>query len=76
MCGRFTQRYTWSEVHAFLGVIGAAKNLRPRYNIAPTTTIDVVRLAEGGRGGEHHPRAPAEAAQTGAGQGHRADVRG
>ena len=49
MCGRFTQRYTWSEVHAFLGVIGAAKNLRPRYNIAPTTTIDVVRLAEDGR---------------------------
>ncbi len=49
MCGRFTQRYTWSEVHAFLSVIGAAKNLRPRYNIAPTTTIDVIRLAEGGR---------------------------
>ena len=49
MCGRFTQRYTWSEVHALLSVIGAAKNLRPRYNIAPTTTIDVVRLAEGGR---------------------------
>ena len=49
MCGRFTQRYTWSEVHAFLSVIGAAKNLRPRYNIAPTTTIDVVRLGAGGR---------------------------
>ncbi len=49
MCGRFTQRYTWSEVHAFLSVIDAAKNLRPRYNIAPTTTIDVVRLGEGGR---------------------------
>ena len=49
MCGRFTQRYTWSEVHAFLSVIGAAKNLRPRYNIAPTTTIDVVRLTEAGR---------------------------
>ena len=48
MCGRFTQRYTWSEVHAFLSVIGTPKNLRPRYNIAPTTTIDVVRLAESG----------------------------
>ncbi|RYC28973.1 SOS response-associated peptidase, partial [Lichenibacterium minor] len=23
MCGRFSQRYTWSEVHAFLDVIGA-----------------------------------------------------
>ena len=49
MCGRFTQRYIWSEVHAFLSVIGAAKNLRPRYNIALITTIDVVRLAESGR---------------------------
>ena len=49
MCGRFTQRYTWSEVHAFLSVIGAAKNLRPRYNIAHTTTIDVVRSTEAGR---------------------------
>ena len=36
-------------MHAFLSVIGAAKNLRPRYNIAPTTTIDVVRQGEGGR---------------------------
>ena len=49
MCGRFTQIYSWSEVQAFLSVIGAPKNLRPRYNIAPTTTIDVVRLGEGGR---------------------------
>ena len=50
MCGRFTQNYTWTEVHAFLSVFGAAKNLQPRYNIAPTTTIDVVRLdAEGNR---------------------------
>ena len=49
MCGRFSQRYTWSEVHAFLDVIGAPKNLQPRYNIAPTTTIDVVRLTEAGR---------------------------
>ncbi len=35
-----------------------------------------ISLAEGGRGGEHKPRVPAEAAQAGAGQGHRADVRG
>ena len=44
MCGRFTQHYTWTEVHAFLSVFGAARNLQPRYNIAPTTMIDVVRL--------------------------------
>lgn len=45
MCGRFTQRYTWAEVHTFLSVIGVPRNLRPRSNIAPTTTIDVVRQA-------------------------------
>ena len=44
MCGRFTQNYTWQQVNEFLSVIGALLNLRPRYNIAPTTTIDVVRL--------------------------------
>jgi hypothetical protein len=41
MCGRFTQHYTWSEIHAFLHLTGPARNLRARYNIAPTTTIDV-----------------------------------
>ena len=31
-------------------MFGAPQNLRPRYNIAPTTTVDVVRLnAEGQR---------------------------
>ncbi len=50
MCGRFTQNYTWQQVHEFLSVFGAPRNLRPRYNIAPTTMIDVVRLnAEGKR---------------------------
>jgi putative SOS response-associated peptidase YedK len=49
MCGRFTQNYTWAELHAFLSVFGPPRNLRPRYNIAPTTTIDVIRLGEHGR---------------------------
>ena len=49
MCGRFTQCYTWADVHAFLSVFGAPLNLRPRYNIAPTTTVDVVRLGPEGR---------------------------
>jgi putative SOS response-associated peptidase YedK len=49
MCGRFTQHYTWSEVHAFLSVFGPARNLQPRYNIAPTTTVDVIRLGSNGR---------------------------
>ena len=45
MCGRFTQHYTWAEVHAFLNVfgdLGTPRNLQPRYNIAPTEFIDVV----------------------------------
>src|SRR3954453_135858 len=49
MCGRFTQNYTWQEVHDFLNFLGAPLNLRPRYNIAPTTMIDVVRLGKNGR---------------------------
>lgn len=49
MCGRFTQNYTWEQVHAFLSVFGPPRNLRPRYNIAPTTTIDVVRAGPEGR---------------------------
>ena len=50
MCGRFTQHYTWAEIHGFPDVFGPPRNLRARYNIAPTTDIDVLRLdAEGKR---------------------------
>jgi putative SOS response-associated peptidase YedK len=45
MCRRFTQHYTWAEVHAFLSVFGepdTPRNLQPRFNIAPTDFIDVV----------------------------------
>ena len=45
MCGRFTQHYTWAQVHAFLhpfGDLATPRNLHPRYNIAPTSFIDVV----------------------------------
>ena len=44
MCGRFTQNYTWREVYDFLNLLGPPQNLLARYNIAPTTWIDVVRL--------------------------------
>jgi putative SOS response-associated peptidase YedK len=43
MCGRFTQHYTWAEVHEFLDLFGTPRNLQPHYNIAPTTQVDVVR---------------------------------
>lgn len=52
MCGRFTQHYTWWEVYAFLNVfgdLGTPRNLQPRYNIAPTTFIDVVTTRVRGR---------------------------
>lgn len=49
MCGRFTQRYTWAEVHAFLSVFGTPRNLQPHYNIAPTDTVDVIRLGKDGK---------------------------
>lgn len=50
MCGRFTQAYSWSEVVEFLSIIApAARNLRPRYNVSPTTTVEVVRLRDGQR---------------------------
>ena len=48
MCGRFTQNFTWAEVYEFLNLLGTPRNLRPRYNIAPTTMIDVVRLDKDG----------------------------
>jgi putative SOS response-associated peptidase YedK len=42
MCGRFTQHYTWRELAALYRLTQPAINLQPRYNVAPTTIIDVV----------------------------------
>ena len=51
MCGRFTQRMTWRELHERMDLIGTPLNLRPRYNVAPGQDIAVVRTeAGGGRG--------------------------
>ena len=49
MCGRFTQNYTWSEIHAALSLFMPARNLQPRYNVTPTDTVDVVRSGADGR---------------------------
>jgi putative SOS response-associated peptidase YedK len=48
MCGRFTARYTWREVHDLYDLGGAARNLQAHYNIAPTDMVEVVRAAGGG----------------------------
>jgi putative SOS response-associated peptidase YedK len=42
MCGRFTQAYTWRELYELYRLICPPVNIEPRYNIAPTTMIDVV----------------------------------
>jgi putative SOS response-associated peptidase YedK len=49
MCGRFTQHYTWRELVALYRLTQPAVNLQPRYNIAPTTTIDVIIPRDGDR---------------------------
>jgi putative SOS response-associated peptidase YedK len=47
MCGRFTYRYTWSEIHALYRLTTPPANLQPRYNVCPTTTINTVTAREG-----------------------------
>ena len=49
MCGRYTNRFTWKELHERLDLIGTPLNLRPRYNVAPSQDVAAVRAAEGGR---------------------------
>ena len=51
MCSRFTQRFSWREVHTFLrlGTPAPALNLRPRYNLAPSQNAAVVRDEDGER---------------------------
>jgi len=48
MCGRFTQNLSWAEIHRLADSIGQARNLAPRFNIAPTTPIEVIRASAAG----------------------------
>ena len=48
MCGRFTQNLSWAEIHRLAGLIGQPRNLAPRFNIAPTTPIEVIRASDAG----------------------------
>jgi putative SOS response-associated peptidase YedK len=55
MCGRFTNQYTWRELHAlYMLSIGFEQNTEwtPKFNIAPTTNIPVILNANGERHAE------------------------
>jgi hypothetical protein len=47
MCGRFTQKYTWEELHRLYRLTQPARNLRPPYNICPTDPVDVIVPRDG-----------------------------
>jgi putative SOS response-associated peptidase YedK len=50
MCGRYTYRYTWKQLHKLLDLLDWPKvELRPRYNVAPTQDAPIVRVASDGR---------------------------
>jgi putative SOS response-associated peptidase YedK len=49
MCGRFTAKLTWEQIHGLYRITSpdprqAELDLKPRYNIAPTQMVPVVRL--------------------------------
>lgn len=52
MCGRFTNRYTWKQLHKLLQLTTPPIELKERYNIAPTQFTPIVRMGrvEGGAG--------------------------
>ena len=51
MCGRFTQKLTWREVHDLYQLLADAPpdNMRPRWNGAPTQDFAACRLDADGR---------------------------
>lgn len=44
MCGRFTNKLTWEDIVRLyrLTLNAPPHNLRPRYNVCPTDTIDTI----------------------------------
>ena len=50
MCGRFTQKLTWRQIHDLYSLKGSPLplNLQPRYNVAPAQEFVACRLDEDG----------------------------
>lgn len=42
MCGRFTHRLSWEQIHRLYNLTLGFTNLEPSYNVAPTDTIFIV----------------------------------
>jgi len=51
MCGRYTYKLTWEEIVALyrLTLDQTPRNIQPRYNVCPTTDVDVVVSNDGKR---------------------------
>ena len=49
MCGRFTQIFSWQDVHAYASLLSAPVDLSARYNLAPGQHAAVIRDAGAGR---------------------------
>ena len=52
MCGRFTQKMTWRELHELYGLLANAlpDNMRPRWNGVPKQDFAACRLDAEGAG--------------------------
>ncbi len=48
MCGRFTQKYTWSELVELYRLTQPPQNHRPSYNVCPTDPVIVIVPGDGG----------------------------
>ncbi len=49
MCGRFTQRFSWQQVHDYMNLLGPPVELRPRFNVAPGQDLAAIRAHPDGR---------------------------